>query len=401
MTTEIYEGDCLEIMKGLASDSVHLIYLDPPFFTQKIHSLRTRDRKQEFSFKDIWVSHADYFDFMRARLLEMYRLLAHEGSIFFHCDKNSSHLARILLDDIFGETAFRNEIIWHYRRWSNSAASLLPAHQTIYYYTKSADYTFNPIYDDYSPSTNVDQILQRRVRDEYGKAIYERGPSGEIIPNGGKKGVPLSDVWDIPYLNPKAKERVGYPTQKPILLLERIIRLASKEGDVILDPFCGSGTTLVAARLLNRSTIGIDVLHEAIEITKSRIACPIKSESNLMEKGRDSYINVEETILRMLDGISLVPVQRNKGIDAILREDISGHPILVRVQRPDESLLDAAKLLLKAGKTKQPAMMFVVATNKEGLLFGESHVPPEITVIDSPALIIKEILTQERSSANS
>ncbi|MEW6348149.1 MAG: DNA methyltransferase [Thermodesulfobacteriota bacterium] len=397
MRAEVYEGDCLEILKTLPNDSANLIYLDPPFFTQKVHSLRTRDRLKEFSFKDIWASHEEYIAFLRVRLLEMYRVLSGAGSIFFHCDRNSSHIARLLLDEIFGEAMFRSEIIWHYRRWSNAAASLLPAHQTVYYYTKSDSYTFNSIYEDYSPSTNVDQILQRRKRDEYGKSAYERSDSGEIVPNGGKKGVPLCDVWDIPYLNPKAKERVGYPTQKPILLLERIIRLASREGDLVLDPFCGSGTTVVTANMLRRCAVGIDISHEAVEITKDRLHNPEKSESNLLEKGRESYINADQEILRLLDGISFVPVQRNRGIDAILRDDVNGHPILVRIQRPHESLLDAANLLFKAAKGKSAAILFLVITNKEGLLFAESQMFPEITLVDAPSLIMKEIISRRKN----
>lgn len=114
---------------------------------------------------------------------------------------------------------------------------------------------FNPQFVEYSPSTNVDQILQQRTRDASGKSVYRKDINGTILSNGAKRGVPLGDVWDIPYLNPKARERVGYPTQKPILLLERIIQLSTQVGDVVLDPCCGSGTTLVAAKLLQRELL--------------------------------------------------------------------------------------------------------------------------------------------------
>src|SRR5204863_2908864 len=142
---------------------------------------------------------------------------------------------------------------------------------------KTDTYQYHQLYDDYSPSTNVDQILQRRQRDEHGKAVYERDENGKVVHDGHKKGVPVSDVWDIPFLNPKAKERVGYPTQKPILLLERIIQIVTDEGDTVLDPFCGSGTTLVAAHLLSRNCVGIDSSPEAIEITKERLARPTRT----------------------------------------------------------------------------------------------------------------------------
>lgn len=164
---------------------------------------------------------------------------------------------------MFGSENFRSEIIWHYRRWSNSQRGLLLAHQTILYYTKSDQFTFNEMWTEYSPATNVDQILQRRSRDEFNKSVYDRDEDGNVIANGSKRGVPLSDVWDIPFLNPKAKERTGYPTQKPLSLLERIITLTTNEGDCVVDPFCGSGTTLVAAQSLGRTAIGVDVSEDA------------------------------------------------------------------------------------------------------------------------------------------
>jgi len=215
-------------------------------------------------------------------LREIHRLLSAKGSLFFHCDRNATHIARLLLDDIFGSDNFRAEIIWHYRRWSNSHRGLLPAHQTIYYYSKSDEFTFNAVRVEYSPATNVDQLLQRRERDEFNKSVYQRDDDGNVVPNGRKTGVPLGDVWDIPYLNPKAKERTGYPTQKPILLLQRIIEMSTNEEDMVLDPFCGSGTTLVAARLLNRRSMGIDVSEDAIQLTRRRLADPIRSDSLLL-----------------------------------------------------------------------------------------------------------------------
>ncbi len=153
-----------------------------------------------------------------------------------------------------------------------------------------------------------------------------------------KNGVPLSDVWEIPYLNPKAKERVGYPTQKPLLLLGKIIQIASAKNDTVLDPFCGSGTTCVAAKLLERRYIGIDKSAEAVELSLERIRAPVKTESNLMEKGREWYRNADGKALSLLDGIAFNPVQRNQGIDAILTELFEGTPVLVRVQKDHETL---------------------------------------------------------------
>jgi site-specific DNA-methyltransferase (adenine-specific) len=400
MKAQIYKGDCLEILRGFDDESVHLIYLDPPFFTQKTHTLGTRDRKREFSFEDLWSSHTEYARFIYERLEQMWRVLSRTGSLFFHCDRNASHIIRALLDDVFGPDMFRAEIVWYYRRWANAQKGLLPAHQTIYYYTKSDEYKFNTFYQKYSVSTNVDQILQRRKRDETGKAVYETDEDGRIVPNGGKKGVPLRDVWDIPYLNPKAKERTGYPTQKPLLLLERIVKIASEEGDIVLDPFCGSGTTLVAAVSLNRQAIGIDISDDALEITRKRLENPVRTESRLLQQGRDSYRNADEEALSLLRGLEYAPVQRNRGIDAVLKNDLNGKPVLVRVQRPGETILEAANRLHKASKGKRAAAMFVIATQRGGYFEFENQFPPNVTIINAPALAITDSLAQFKHTSS-
>ncbi|CDM95849.1 MAG: site-specific DNA-methyltransferase [Limnospira sp. PMC 1291.21] len=394
MSALVYQGDCLNIISTWEKDSIDLIYLDPPFFSQKTHKLTTRDSRKEFSFQDLWSSHQEYGNFIYQRLQEMWRILSPSGSIFVHCDRHASHLIRLLLDDVFSPQMFRSEIIWHYKRWSNSQKALLPAHQTIFYYTKSDDYTFNFIYGEYSETTNVDQILQRRKRDEYGKSIYDKDLDGNIIPSGGKKGVPLSDVWEIPYLNPKAKERVGYPTQKPLLLLEQIIKIATNEGDLILDPFCGSGTTLVAASLLGRNSVGIDISTDAVELTKKRLSDPIKTNSNLLTKGRDSYKNVDESVLGLLWGLDFAVVHRNKGIDAILRSDVNGCPIPVRVQRNHETIVEAANYLYNASKNKNALVMFLIAINEGGYFSDLVSLPPGVRVINAPGLSILNSLSQ-------
>jgi site-specific DNA-methyltransferase (adenine-specific) len=396
MNTHLIQGDCLEVMRTLDANSINLVYLDPPFFTQKSHRLFTRDRQQEFSFDDLWSSNKEYARFLIDRLWEIERILHPSGAIFFHCDRNASHIIRLLLDEVFGSDKFRSEIIWHYRRWSNSQRNLLPAHQTIYYYTKSDEYVFNPLYEAYSVSTNVDQILQRRKRDAYGKSVYDLDENGDFIPGGPKKGVPLSDVWTIPYLNPKAKERSGYPTQKPLLLLERIITIASNERDLILDPFCGSGTTLVAAKRLNRRVIGIDVAFDAIEISHQRLAELTKSESDLLKLGQEAYRNADEESLALLRGLEFVPVQRNKGIDALLKDDLNGCVIPIRVQRLDETILEAANKLYQAAKTKNVPVMFLVALKEGGYFSFAEELPPKIVVVDGPSLTISRIVSELR-----
>lgn len=398
MNQQLLKGDCLEIVQDLDADSINLIYLDPPFFTQKTHRLCTKDRTQEFSFDDLWSSHTEYAHFLYVRLTEFRRVLHPTGAIFFHCDRTASHVIRGLLDEVFGAKNFRSEIIWSYKRWSNSQKNLLPAHQTLYYYTKSDQYTFNTLYQDYSATTNVDQILQRRKRDRHGKSVYDVNDSGDFIPSGTKKGVPLGDVWNIPYLNPKAKERVGYPTQKPVLLLDRIIQIASNENDWVLDPFCGSGTTLVAATLLNRRCMGIDISQEAIDMAHKRLAKPTKSESTLLKKGRAAYQQADQEALALLKGLEIVPVQRNKGIDAFLKDDLNGYPLPIRVQRSHETIVEAATSLYKAAKTKQAPLMFLVAIQEGGDLPFAQDLPSEIAVINGPALSIAKKVEQFRTT---
>lgn len=392
--TQVRLGDCLDVMGQMAAKSVHLVYLDPPFFTQKSHTLVTRDRQREFSFDDVWASHTEYAHFLYERLQAIGRVLHPTGALFFHCDRNASHIVRILLDEVFGPENFRSEIIWHYRRWSNAQKNLLPAHQTIFYYTRSAEYTFHPQYGAYSAATNVDQIWQRRRRDEDGKSVYALDANGEAIPNGAKKGVPLGDVWDIPYLNPKATERTGYPTQKPVLLLEQIIKLASNENDLILDPFCGSGTTLVAAALLGRRAIGIDVSEDAVEIARQRLENPSKSESVLLQVGRAAYRNADEDALALLQGMDVVPVQRNRGIDAFVKGDIDGYPIPIRVQRPNETILEAAALLHRAGSTKNAPLMILVALRAGGYFAFADELPPGVVVVEGPGLAIGKVVDE-------
>ncbi len=393
MASNVHHGDCLEVARGLAAESVDLVYVDPPFFTQKTHALVTPDRSTTFQFSDEWASRVQYLAFLRARLQEFRRVLKATGSLFFHCDTNASHHIRCLLDELFGEAMFRSEIIWHYRRWSNSQRNPLSSHQTIFFYSKTEDYQYHQIFDDYSPATNVDQILQRRQRDEHGKAVYARDMLGNVVCDGHKNGVPIADVWDIPFLNPKAKERVGYPTQKPILLLERIIALVTSPGDMVLDPFAGSGTTLVAADLLGRHSLGIDISLDAVELARQRLAQPIRTSSELLRRGRESYAQADEESLAHLHGLPIVPVQRNRGIDALLKVNPGENPVLIRVQRRGEDLGEAGEALYSAGQSKLPATMVLVVTDSRqpaGLF--NLLPPPDVLLIHSTATELMERL---------
>lgn len=325
-------GDNLEELKKIESNSINLIYLDPPFFTQKTHKLKDSNNK-EYSFEDSWESIEEYMFFMEERLKECYRILKEDGALFLHCDKTASHYLRVVLDKVFGINNFVNEIIWYYKRWSNSKKGLLNSHQNIYFYTKTKNFKFKKLFTDYSPTTNIDQILQNRVKNKEGKSIYQKDEFGEIVMNSNKQGVSLGDVWEIPFLNPRAKERCGYPTQKPILLLEKIIKLVTDEGDLVLDPFCGSGTTLVAAKLLNRKYIGIDISKEAIELAESRLEKPVKTFSQLLNLGKESYIEKSPKELEILNLLGAIPVQRNKGIDGFLKKDNINGLISIKIQK--------------------------------------------------------------------
>lgn len=366
---KVMNKDCLIGLKELPDNSINTIYLDPPFYTQKTHSLSDKEGNL-YSFNDKWNSMEEYINFLRLRLLEMKRVLKEDGNLFFHCDKKANHYIRVLLDEIFGINNFSSEIIWHYRRWSNSKNSLLDSHQNIYHYTKNKDNKFNIIYTNYSPTTNIDQILQERERNKYGKSSYKK-LNGKIVIGDIKKGVPLSDVWDIPFLNPKAKERIGYPTQKPLLLLDRIIKISSNKDDIILDPFCGSGTTLVSAKLLDRKYIGFDINKDAIDITNKRLNNPIKTISNLLEKGENEYSTKNEYEKSILSQFDCNIVQRNKGLDAILRKKVNGKNVGIKIQKENESITKSIELLKYAMNTKDFSYSILVKTKEDKSIINE------------------------------
>jgi site-specific DNA-methyltransferase (adenine-specific) len=200
---------------------------------------------------------------MIPRLLELRRVLRETGSIYLHCDTKSSHYLKLVLDHIFGEKNFRNEIIWTYKGGGRSRKFFARKHDTIFFYSKSGNWTFN--YRDIL----VDRTNRTYFTDEEGKKYWLKYGKRYYLKDEGK--VP-EDCWtDIDPLHGPYNERLGYPTQKPLALLERIIRASSNEGDIVLDPFCGCGTTLAAAQSLDRRWIGIYISPQAIEITSRRL----------------------------------------------------------------------------------------------------------------------------------
>ncbi|MDB5264142.1 MAG: yhdJ [Adhaeribacter sp.] len=388
---KIIHGDCIEQFKQIHDNSIDLVYFDPPFFTQRKHSLSNRDNTKSYEFSDIYESLEDYILLIESTLVHSKRVLKDTGSVFLHCDKTASHNIRIVLDRVFGRENFQNEIVWTYKRWSNSKKGLLNSHQIIFFYSKSDNFKFNTLYTDYSATTNLDQILQERKRNKNGKSVYKKDIKGNIIIGKEKKGVPLSDVWEIPYLNPKAKERTGYPTQKPVLLLNQILNIATNEGDLVLDPFCGSGTTCVSAKFLKRNYIGIDISYDAVELAKTRLEEMIISESNLLNKGASDYLEKTDKELAILHNINAFPVQRNSGIDGFLKEHCDGMPVPVKIQSEYETLDDAIEKLERASRGKNYSMKIVVQT-KESSISRLFSFQTDVEIVKSLELQAKDLM---------
>lgn len=389
-TNKIIHGNCLEKLLEINSESIDLIYFDPPFFTQKKHSLANRDNSKIYEFDDKFDSIDEYTFLIKEVLIQCNRILKNTGSVFLHCDKTASHYIRILLDEVFQTENFQSEIVWSYKRWSNSKKGLLNSHQIIFFYSKASEFKFNTIYTDYSATTNIDQILQERERDTNGKSIYKKDDNGKIVIGKEKKGVPLSDVWEIPYLNPKAKERTGYPTQKPVLLLNQIINISTDEGDIVLDPFCGSGTTCVSAKLLNRKYIGIDISIDAVNLSNSRLDEMVITQSNLLKKGTSDYLVKNDYELSILASINALPVQRNTGIDGFLKEHHNGFPVPVKIQGEYDTVEETIEKLEKASVGKNYPLKIVVQTKeiKENRLFPFQS---DVVVIKSIDLQLREL----------
>jgi site-specific DNA-methyltransferase (adenine-specific) len=390
-TNKIYHGHCVEKLKEIEANKVDLIYFDPPFFTQRKHSLTNKDNSKTYVFDDKYNSIQEYLELVENVLVESKRVLKNTGSVFLHCDKTASHNIRVVMDKVFGRENFQSEIIWSYKRWSNAKKGLLNAHQVIFFYSKTQDFKFNTLYTDYSATTNLDQILQDRERDENGKSVYKKDENGNVILGKEKKGVPLSDVWEIPYLNPKAKERTGYPTQKPVLLLNQILNIVTDEDDLVVDPFCGSGTTCVSAKSLKRQFIGIDISKDAVELANSRLEEMVISESNLLNKGTNKYQEKTEKELAILQNINAFPVQRNSGIDGFLKDHFEGIPVPVKIQGEYETIEDAIEKLEKASYGKDYKMKIVIQTRETGIsrLFGFES---DVTIMKSLELQTKDLL---------
>ena len=289
----LWTGDNIDIMRGMNSESVDLIYLDPPFNSKHNYAAPIGSKAAGAAFKDTWtlsdvdvewinlmeVKHSDmhrvllaamtnsdksYLAYMTVRLLEIRHLLKPSGSIYLHCDPTMSHYLKLVMDAVFGRKAFRNEIVWCYRGGGVPKYDFARKHDVIFRYSKSSKPTFNVDIVRIPYSEDSDERLQYTARAFRAAGVYENYEQNP-------KGKHPEDWWPMQPIMPSAKERVGYPTQKPISLLTRIIQASSCEGDMVLDPFCGCATTCVVADAFDRHWAGIDISPKAAELVRVRI----------------------------------------------------------------------------------------------------------------------------------
>jgi DNA modification methylase len=251
-------GDNLRLMRALRDASIDLIYVDPPFYTGREHAMTNGDA----GFSDTWPDIDAYVAWLSERFAEMRRLLAPTGVLCVHCDWHAGHYIKVALDRIFGAGMFRNEIVWHYGLGAaNATRHVLRKHDTIFVYG-APDSTFHRIRGDVTSA----MLAKYCHEDERGRYMMSRGRRYYL-----KGGKPLDSVWNIPAIAATSRERAGYPTQKPLALLDRIIRVWSNEHDLVADVFCGSGTTGIAAQQRNRRWLLCDDSPTAIQIATTRL----------------------------------------------------------------------------------------------------------------------------------
>jgi DNA modification methylase len=304
------------MLKDLPDESVDLCYIDPPFNSNRNYEVFWGDVQEKRAFNDRFGDAQEYIKYMRPRVNEIYRVLKKTGSFYYHCDWHASHYVKIMLDEIFGFNLFQNEIVWQRTNAHSDARKRYPnVSDSIFFYTKSNENVFKKSYSSYE-----EEYLEKFYKNKDEKGIYSLGDLTNTRPGGynyeykgykpnengwrcpietmekwdnegliyfpktkeqrlrfkryldENKGVVVGNIWtDIKPVQSQAKERLGYPTQKPIALMERIINASSNKGDVVLDAFCGCGTTLVAAQKLNRKWIGVDISPTACRVMGQRL----------------------------------------------------------------------------------------------------------------------------------
>jgi site-specific DNA-methyltransferase (adenine-specific) len=275
----LLEGDNLRVLRGLAAthaDAVTLAYLDPPFFTNREHAAWLRkagaprtSRTRVHAFDDRWADLPAYLDALGVRLAATRELLAPHGSIVVHVDPKTSHYVRVLGDEIFGADAFVSEIVWRYRRWPSKTPNFQRVHDVLLRWRKDTRATprWNQPYEPLAASTLATWGTNKQ------RAVFAKDGRRARSSSTAEKtaGVPMGDVWEIGVIAPIARERTGYPSQKPEALLERLVGALSNDGDLVLDPYAGSGTTLAVANRMGRGFLGIDASPVALRTTRERL----------------------------------------------------------------------------------------------------------------------------------
>jgi DNA modification methylase len=338
----LFYGDNLDVLPRIASESVDLIYLDPPFKSDRQYNVLFRTVKgdpasaQIHAFDDTWswsieaettyqtftaapATSSELVTFLRAmfqvlgksdmmaylvmmapRLVEMKRVLKQSGSIYLHCDPTSSHYLKLLMDSVFGVGHFQNEIIWQYSVGGRGKKHFARKHDVIFFYSKTDEFIFNEK-DVRIPMDAGTKSFGGRLEED------EDGRKYRLVWGTGRKklykyyldeGKLPEDVWPIQSIQSQDAERLGYPTQKPLALLDRIIKASSPPGGVVLDPFCGCGTAVDAAQALDRKWVGIDIAYIAIDLIRNRL---------IGRYGKD---------VRSTFGLDGIP-QDNEGADAL------------------------------------------------------------------------------------
>lgn len=276
-TGELIQGDNLVALRSLAKTSagtVTLGYLDPPFFTGRVFDHVERgSRRKRAAFDDRWVDRAAYLEALAPRIEQMRALLAPHGSLVVHVDPKTSHYVKVLCDEIFGEDAFASEIVWRYRRWPAKTPNFQRVHDVLLRYRKDPSVAprWNPVYEPLAPSTLATWGTRKQ------RAVFAKEKDGSVRRARSSstaeptEGAPMGDVWEIGVIAPVSRERTGYPSQKPEALLTRLVTALSAPGDLVLDPYAGSGTTLAVAAKMGRRFIGIDASDLAIETIGKRM----------------------------------------------------------------------------------------------------------------------------------
>ena len=338
-TRVIYCGDNLEQLRKLPDACVDLIYIDPPFNSNRTYEVFWGETKEMRAFDDRHESTQAYIEFMRPRCVELARVLKKTGSFYYHCDWHASHYVKVMLDQIFGESNFINEIIWKRQSSHNDAKQgskhLGRIHDTLFLYSGGESYFFKHMYrpydEDYlekfykhvepetgrryqlgdlgapggaSPSKGnphyefLGVMRYWRYSKESMQELYQQGRIVQTKPGAVPRykryldegqGVPIGSTWDdIKPVQSHDPERLGYPTQKPLKLLERILEISSQPNDIVLDAFCGCGTALVAAQNLGRQWIGIDISPTSCRVMAKRLRdiCRLPEDKKLWQIGR-------------------------------------------------------------------------------------------------------------------